>query len=68
MNYEIYMHGQILGTHSFLLKGEFLQPDGNSLIYGIKEENAYTAAIIIAVIATVLCLIISIPIFNKKQL
>ncbi len=42
--------------------------DGNSLIYGIKEENAYTAAIIIAVIATVLCLIISVPIFNKKQL
>lgn len=27
MNYEIYMHGQILGTHSFLIKGEFLQPD-----------------------------------------
>ena len=27
MNYEVYMHGQILGTHSFLLKGEFLQPD-----------------------------------------
>ncbi len=42
--------------------------DGNSLIYGIKEENAYTAAIIIAVVATVLCLIISIPLFNKKQL
>lgn len=42
--------------------------DGNSLIYGIEEENAYTAAIIIAVVATVLCLIISIPLFNKKQL
>ena len=24
---EVYMHGQVLGTHSFLLKGEFLQPD-----------------------------------------
>ena len=32
MNYEIYMHGQILGTHSFLLKGEFLQPDEYSEI------------------------------------
>lgn len=27
MGYEIYLHGQILGTHSFLLKGEFVQPD-----------------------------------------
>ena len=42
--------------------------DGNSLIYGIKEENAYTAAVIIAVVATILCLIVSVPIFNKKQL
>lgn len=24
---EVYMHGQILGTHSFYLKDEFLQPD-----------------------------------------
>ena len=42
--------------------------DGNSLIYGIMEENAYTVAIIITVVAIVLCLIVSIPIFNKKQL
>ncbi len=27
MGYEVYLHGQILGTHSFLLKGEFVQPD-----------------------------------------
>ncbi len=27
MSYEVYLHGQILGTHSFLLKGEFVQPD-----------------------------------------
>lgn len=27
MNHEVYLHGQILGTHSFLLKGEFLQAD-----------------------------------------
>lgn len=27
MGYEVYLHGQILGTHSFLLKGEFVKPD-----------------------------------------
>lgn len=27
MSSEVYLHGQILGTHSFLLKGDFLQPD-----------------------------------------
>ncbi len=32
MNCEIYMHGQILGTHSFLLKVEFLEPDEYSEI------------------------------------
>ena len=29
---EVYMHGQILGTHSFLLKGGFLEPDEYSEI------------------------------------
>lgn len=24
---DVYMHGQILGTHSFLLKDGFLKPD-----------------------------------------
>lgn len=24
---EVYMHGQILGTHSFLLKDGFLEPE-----------------------------------------
>ena len=27
MSYEVYMHGQVLGTHMFLLKGEFVKPD-----------------------------------------
>ena len=35
MGYEVYLHGQILGTHSFLLKGEFVQPDEYS---EIKEK------------------------------
>lgn len=26
-NYDVYLFGQILGTHSFLLKGDFLEPD-----------------------------------------
>ena len=29
---EVYLFGQILGTHSFLLKGGFLQPDEYSEI------------------------------------
>ena len=29
---EVYMHGQILGTHSFLLKDGFLKPDEYSEI------------------------------------
>ena len=32
MDYQVYMHGQILGTHSFLLKDGFLQPDEYSEI------------------------------------
>lgn len=35
MGYDVYMHGQILGTHSFWLKGGFLQPDEYS---EIKEK------------------------------
>lgn len=27
MNHEVYLHGQILGTHSFWLKDGFLEPD-----------------------------------------
>ena len=30
--YDVYLFGQILGTHSFLLKGGFLQPDEYSEI------------------------------------
>ncbi len=31
-NSEVYLFGQILGTHSFLLKDGFLQPDEYSEI------------------------------------
>ena len=32
MTPDIYLFGQILGTHSFLLRGGFLQPDAFSEI------------------------------------
>lgn len=55
MNYEIYMHGQILGTHSFLLKGEFLQPDEYSEIkakYFLPGGETGTAATVLSSLGT----------------
>lgn len=51
MDCEIYMHGQILGTHSFLLKGEFLQPDEYSEIrakYFLPGGETGTAATVLS--------------------
>ena len=51
MNYEIYMQGQILGTHFFLLKGEFLQPDEYSEIkakYFLPGGETGTAATVLS--------------------
>lgn len=51
MSYEVYMHGQILGTHSFLLKGEFLQPDEYSELsakYFLPGGETGTAATVLA--------------------
>ena len=51
MNYEVYMHGQILGTHSFWLKGDFLQPDEYSEIkakYFLPGGETGTAATVLA--------------------
>ena len=42
--------------------------DGNSLIYGLTEPQAYGKAVVIAVLFSVICFVVSIPIFNKKQL
>lgn len=50
MNYDVYMHGQILGTHSFLLKGEFLQPDEYSELkakYFLPGGETGTAATVL---------------------
>ena len=42
--------------------------DGNSLIYGTAKAEDYFAALTVCAVTTVICLIASIPIFNKKQL
>jgi sugar/nucleoside kinase (ribokinase family) len=51
MGYEIYLHGQILGTHSFLLKGEFVQPDEYAEIqnkYFLPGGETGTAATVLS--------------------
>lgn len=42
--------------------------DGTSLIYGMEEPRSYLAAMVITAALTLVCLVASIPIFNKKQL
>ena len=42
--------------------------DGNSLIYGLIDTQTYIAPLIISLATCVICLIISIPVFNKKHL
>ena len=51
MSYDVYMHGQILGTHSFWLKGGFLEPDEYSEIkekYFLPGGETGTAATVLA--------------------
>lgn len=42
--------------------------DGNSLIYGLIEAKTYVAPLIISSVTGVICLIVSIPVFNKIHL
>ncbi len=42
--------------------------DGVSLIYGVTEIKAYTISLSVAMAMIVACFVVSIPIFNKKQL
>ena len=42
--------------------------DGNSLIYGLTDAEKYMPSLIIAAGLGVICLVISIPIFNKRHL
>ncbi len=51
MNCEVYMHGQILGTHSFKLAGGFVEPDEYSEIqekYFLPGGETGTAATVLA--------------------
>ena len=51
MDHEVYMHGQVLGSHLFLLKGEFLQPDEYSEIkekYFLPGGETGTAATVLS--------------------
>lgn len=50
-NYEVYMHGQVLGTHSFYLRDGFLQPDEYSELnakYFLPGGETGTAATVLA--------------------
>ena len=42
--------------------------DGNSLIYGVKDVEDYTIAFAIACITGVVCIVVSLPILNKKRI
>lgn len=45
-----------------------LLTDGSSLIYGVSQAKDYIPSLIVAVTVSVAFVVISIPIFNKKQL
>lgn len=50
-DYEVYMHGQILGTHSFYLRDGFLQPDEYSELkakYFLPGGETGTAATVLS--------------------
>lgn len=42
--------------------------EGYSLIYGMEKAENYTMAIIITFVLSIVCFLVSIPVFNKKQL
>ena len=51
MKHDVYLHGQILGTHSFWLKDGFLEPDEYSEIgakYFLPGGETGTAATVLA--------------------
>ena len=62
----------ICSLFSFIPKVQKFLPtqlsDGNSLIYGLAGTDKYIPALLVAIAMSLACLIISIPLFNKKQL
>ena len=41
---------------------------GSSLIYGLSEASDYVSAVIITAVMILICIALSIPVFNKKQI
>ena len=42
--------------------------DGNSLIYGVKDAQDYTIALIVVLVTGLICIVASVPILNKKRI
>ena len=42
--------------------------DGNTLIYGTAGTENYMVSLAVTVVVSIVCFVISIPIFNRKQL
>lgn len=42
--------------------------DGNSLIYGAKDMEDYTMALIITMAISFICILVSVPLLNKKRI
>ncbi len=42
--------------------------DGNSLIYGAKDTDDYIIALVITIVTSLICIIVSIPILDKKRI
>ena len=57
-NPDVYLYGQVLGTHSFLLKGDFLQPDEYAEIgaqYFLPGGETGTAATVLDSLGVSVC-------------
>ena len=63
--FAVYLLGMIPKLTEYL---PTLLTDGNSLTYGTKSPEDYTAALIVTGITAVAMLAVSLPLFNKKQL
>ena len=60
-----YLLGLLPGVKKYL---PTLLMDGNSLIYGTAETETYIIPLIITAAMSVICIAVSIPLFNKKPL
>ena len=42
--------------------------DGNSLIYGAKDSEDYTIALVISIVTGLISIVASVPVLNKKRI